>query len=229
MNPTPETLELLKASKVLDAAELAKAGITIAQGLVAYDLEPAAKKLYPLITPLRNTIARVGGGMGTAVHWKAVRGININHLSPGVSEGRRGAVIALATTDNVAPYVTLGHEQCVSFEAEEASLPGTDNRALAGLTALQSLMQSEEMVLLGGNPSLALGVTPTPTLADLGVGKGSLAHGTAFDVYCVALTLEGFLAASVAGGIPTSITRTNADGNTNRYTDADSDGHSDAD
>ena len=47
MNPTAETLELLKSAKVLDAAELAKAGIMIAQGLVAYDLEPAAKNSIP--------------------------------------------------------------------------------------------------------------------------------------------------------------------------------------
>ena len=91
MNPTAETLELLKSAKVLDAAELAKAGIMIAQGLVAYDLEPAAKKLYPLITPLRNTITRIGGGIGTAVHWMSVTGINVARLSPGVSEGKPAA------------------------------------------------------------------------------------------------------------------------------------------
>ena len=110
MNPTAETLELLKSAKVLDAAEMAKAGITIAQGLVAYDLEPAAKKLYPLITPLRNSIARVGGGVGTAVHWLSVTGINVARLSPGVSEGKRGGAVSLNTTSNMAAYKTLGHE-----------------------------------------------------------------------------------------------------------------------
>ena len=219
MNPTAETIELLKSSKVLSAAELAKAGISIAEGLVAYDLEPAAKKLYPLITPLRNTITRVGGGVGTAVHWLSVIGINIGHLSPGVAEGKRGGAVALRTAPQVAAYKTLGHESFVTFEAEEASLPGTDNRALAILTTLQSLMQSEEMVLLGGNGDLALGPTPTPTtpMTDLGVGTGSLARGLVLDVYCVALTLEGFLAASVAGGINVTIERTNADGSIDTY------------
>jgi hypothetical protein len=216
MNPTAETLELLKSAKVLDAAELAKAGIMIAQGLVAYDLEPAAKKLYPLITPLRNSITRVGGGMGTAVHWMSVTGINVNRLSPGVSEGHRGGAVTLATTPNVAAYKTLGHESFVSFEAEEASLPGTDNRALAILTTLQSLMQSEEMVLLGGNGDLALLTTPTPNpLQDVLTG-GALAANTAYTVLCVALTLEGFLASSLAG-IPTAISRTNADGSPENY------------
>ncbi|MGD0826556.1 MAG: hypothetical protein ABSA09_00510 [Desulfobaccales bacterium] len=216
MNPTAETLELLKSAKVLDAAELAKAGIMIAQGLVAYDLEPAAKKIYPLITPLRNTITRIGGGIGTAVHWNSVTGINVARLSPGVSEGHRGGAVSLNTMSNVAAYKVLGHESFVTFEAEEASLPGTDNRALAILTTLQSLMQSEEMVLLGGNGDLALGQTPTPTLADVPTG-GVLAPATAYKVVCVALTLEGFLAASVVNGINLSITRTNADGSTDTY------------
>jgi len=217
MNPTAETIELLKSSKVLSAAELAKAGISIAEGLVAYDLEPAAKKLYPLITPLRNTITRVGGGVGTAVHWLSVIGINIGHLSPGVAEGKRGGAVALRTAPQVAAYKTLGHESFVTFEAEEASLPGTDNRALAILTTLQSLMQSEEMVLLGGNGDLALGPTPTPNpLVEILTG-GTLAAGAAYSVVCVALTLEGFLAASVAGGIPVTIERTNADGTIDTY------------
>ena len=216
MNPTAETLELLKSAKVLDAAEMAKAGITIAQGLVAYDLEPAAKKLYPLITPLRNSITRVGGGVGTAVHWLSVTGINVARLSPGVSEGKRGGAVSLNTTSNMAAYKTLGHESFVTFEAEEASLPGTDNRALAILTTLQSLMQSEELVLLGGNGDLALGPTPTPTLADQLTG-GALAANTAFAVVCVALTLEGYLAASLPGGIQLNITRNNADGSTDTY------------
>ncbi|MGD0828199.1 MAG: hypothetical protein ABSA09_08970 [Desulfobaccales bacterium] len=217
MNPTAETLELLKSAKVLDAAELAKQGIMIAQGLVAYDLEPAAKKLYPLITPLRNSITRVGGGVGTAVHWMSVTGININHLSPGVSEGHRGGSVALSTMPNVAAYKTLGHESFVTFEAEEASLPGTDNRALAILTTLQSLMQSEEMVLLGGNCDLALLQTPTPNpLQDVLTG-GVFLPNTSYTVICVALTLEGFLASSVATAIPQAIPRLDADGYTDTY------------
>ena len=216
MNPTTETLELLKSAKVLDAAELAKAGITTAQGLVAYDLEPAAKKLYPLITPLRNSISRAGGGVGTAVHWLSVTGINVARLSPGVSEGHRGGTVSLSTTSNMAAYKTLGHESFETFEAEESGLPGTDNRALAILTTLQSLMQSEEMVLLGGNSDLALGTTSIPTLADQLTG-GALPANTALAVVCVALTLEGFLAASVSGGIQLNIARANADGSTDTY------------
>jgi hypothetical protein len=216
MNPTQETMELLKAVKKIDAGALAKAGITLATGLVAYDLEPAAQRYYPRITPLRNSIPRVGGGLGSAVNYKQITAINTGHLSPGVSEGKRAGVIALTEVDKVAAYKTLGQENSVSFEAEEASLPGTDNRALSALTLLDALMTGEEVVLLGGNNSLALGPTPTPTLVDVGTGGNFLA-GALYHVYCAALTLEGFLAASVAGGIPAAISRANADGTTDSY------------
>jgi hypothetical protein len=72
------------------------------------------------------------------------------------------------------------------------------------------------MVLLGGNSDLALGTTSIPTLADQLTG-GALPANTAFAVVCVALTLEGFLAASVSGGIQLNIARANADGSTDTY------------
>ncbi len=49
---TQETLELMKAS-------LAK-NVTLSSGLTAYDLMAPAKNLYPIITPLRNSLPRVG-------------------------------------------------------------------------------------------------------------------------------------------------------------------------
>jgi hypothetical protein len=216
MNPTQQTLELLKTINdmgglgKLDAGEMLKAGFTISTGLVAYDLEPVAQRMYPVITPLRNSIARVGGGVGTGVHYLQVTGIQPQ--SPGVAEGHRAGVMGVTAVPKSAAWATLGNENVVSFEAEESSLPGTDNRALAALTMLDGLMIQEEMVLLGGNNSLALTTTPTPTpVLDLGVGTGTLNAGAVIDVYCVALTLEGFLNSSLAG-IPTAITRTNADG-----------------
>ena len=221
MNPTQQTLELLKVINdmgglgKLDANEMLKAGFTISTGLVAYDLEPVAQRMYPVITPLRNTIARVGGGVGTGVHYLQVTGIKPQ--SPGVAEGHRAGVMGVTVVPKAAAWATLGNENVVSFEAEESSLPGTDNRALAALTMLDGLMISEEMILLGGNNSLALTTTPTPAnLTDLGTGKGTLVHGTVLDIYCVALTLEGFLNSSLAG-IPTAIQRYNADGVQDNY------------
>jgi hypothetical protein len=220
MNPTQQTLELLKVIDGmgglgrLDAGELAKAGINIATGLVAYDLEPVAQRMYPKITPLRNSIPRVGGGVGTGVHYKQVTGITPTSL--GVAEGHRGGVMDTTVVEKSAAWGTLGQENAVSFEADESSLPGTDNRALAALTLLDALMVGEEAVLLGGNASLALGTTPTPTLADVATG-GALVFNTTYKVFCVALTLEAYLAATIAGGVPAAVTRTNADGVTDAY------------
>src|ERR1039458_5630126 len=85
---TQETLELLKKS-----GGLSKAGITTSTGLVFYSLEPQAKLLYPVLTPFRNIIPRVGTpqGSGTAEHWKTITGINSTNIYAGVSEGQRNA------------------------------------------------------------------------------------------------------------------------------------------
>lgn len=222
MNTTQQTLELLKVIGdrgglgQLDAGELAKAGITIATGLVAYDLEPVAQRMYPKITPLRNSIPRVGGGVGSGVHYKQITGIVPTSL--GVAEGHRGGVMTTTAVDKSAAWATLGQENPVSFEAQESSLPGTDNRMLAALTLLDALMIGEEAVLLGGNASLALNQTPTPTLLDVAPASGqSFKAKTKYTVNCVALTLEGYISASLANGIQTAVTRTNADGITDTH------------
>jgi hypothetical protein len=54
-----------------------------------------------------------------------------------------------------------------------------------------------------------LGTTPLPTLAFLPTG-GTLAAQT-WSVICAALTLDGLMNGSIAGGVQGQITRTNAD------------------
>lgn len=185
-------------------------------GLAAYDLEAPAKLLYPVLTPLRNEIPRVGGGMGTAVNWRAITGINTSQIEAGVSEGRRGAVIQHTTADFTAAYRGLGLEDSVTFEADYAGQGFDDVRARAVQGTLQALMIQEEKIILGGNTSMALGITPTPTLAASASG-GTLATNT-YSVICVALTLNGYQTASVsATGVRGQVTRTNADGTTDTY------------
>ena len=65
-------------------------------------------------------------------------------------------------------------------------------------------------VILGGNSSLALGVTPTPSNATVTTG-GTIPAAT-YNVICVALTLAAFREATIAGGVPVTGNRTNADG-----------------
>lgn len=184
-------------------------------GLTFYDLEAGAKLLYPVLTPLRNEIPRVSGRGGIQANWRAVTGINTTGIQVGVSGGNRGAVMAVSTQDYVAAYKGIGIEDNVDFEAQYAGQNFEDIRALAAKVGLEALMLGEEALLLGGNGTLALGITPTPSLSQSLTG-GSLSDGT-YHVACVALTLAGYVSASIVGGIPTSITRTNADGSTDTY------------
>jgi len=83
---TQETLGLMKDS-------LSKA-VTLATGLTAYDLQAPAKNLYPIITPLRNALPRVGRiNPGDAARWRTISAIaGSGYESMGwVPEGQRTA------------------------------------------------------------------------------------------------------------------------------------------
>lgn len=216
---TQELFELVKAAQ---AAPLPDAIVkaftqpgTPTTGLNAYDLAGPAKTLYPLITPLRNIIPRVGGGIGTATNWRAITGINTAQLQGGVSDGNRGGVLTTTTVSKLAAYRGLGFEDYATFEADMASEGFDDVRARAVQGLLRSLMIYEEQVDLGGNTSIAMGTTPTPTTATATTG-GTIAAGT-YNVACIALTLQGFLTASSTGLVVGPVNRTNADGSADAY------------
>jgi len=211
---TKETLELLKASLSKADTELAKAwtqSASAVSGITAYDLEAPSKKLYPVITPLRNMIPRVPAKGGIQANWRAVTGINTGNTSLYVSQGNRGAVMATTTADYTAAYKGLGLEDNVTFEADYAAEGFEDVKALAVEGLLRAVMIGEEKVILGGNTSLALGTTPTPSLTTANTG-GALIGGQNYGVGCMALTFEGYLGASLTNGIVQSTVRTNADG-----------------
>lgn len=214
--PTNETLAALKQAMLRPNEALAKS-ITQASGLVAYDLQVGTVKLYPTLTPLRNSIPRVAGNGGTATNWKAVTGVNTGALATGLSEGNRGGVVTTATQSFTAAYKGLGLEDYVTFEADYAATGFDDVRSLAVDGLLRALMIGEERVLLGGNSSLALGTTPTPSPVSDAATGGTLAANTAYSVVCVALGLDGYLNTTLASGITASVSRTNADGSVDTY------------
>lgn len=209
---TQQTIELLKAMQPTQLAEDIAKSFSQSTGLVAYDLQPAAKTLYPVLTPLRNMIPRVGGAGGTATNWKAITAINTANLRPGVSEGNRGGVIADAVSDLTAAYKGLGLENFVTYEADYAASGFDDARARASQSLLNAVMIQEEQVILGGNNSVALGTTPTPS-ATASTSGGTLAAAT-YKVHAVALTHAAWKYSSVSGGLTLTATRTNADGST---------------
>lgn len=225
---TQETLELVKtAHKTPVADELAKAFTqpgSATTGLATYDLEAPAKTLYPVLTPLRNRIARIVGGRGVQANWRAITGVNTGKMFGGVAEGQRSGAIAHTTADYLAAFRGVGLEDYVTFEAEMAAIGFDDAKARAVEGLLRATMIQEEFIDLGGNSSVALGTTPTPTLADVTTG-GTLLANTTYNVRCVALTLTGYqqvagyangmvndAVAIASAAIARTFTRTNMDG-----------------
>lgn len=208
---TLETLEMIKSAQQEPIAK----NWTQSSGLVNYDLERPAKLLYPVITPLRNMIPRLKGNGGTATNWNAITGVNINNVAAGVSEGNRGGLINSTVTSYLATYKGIGLEDYVTFEADYAGEGYDDVRARAVEGLLRATMIAEEKLIIGGNTSVALGTTPTPTLTASTSG-GTLATAT-YSVICVALTADGYYRSTVSGGVAGSITRTNADASSDTF------------
>lgn len=188
------SLELVRRA-LSSGGSLAKAGwvapTSATSGINYYDLEVPVKQLFPIITPLRDRIPRAKATGGIQANWRAITGINSGHQSPGVSEGNRNAVVSHTTADYFAAFRELGEEDNVTWKAEYSAEGFADIKALTVDNLLRLTMVSEELCDLGGNTSLALGTTPTPTLATTSSTGGTLGTHT-YSVICVALTLDGY-------------------------------------
>jgi hypothetical protein len=188
--------------------------ISTGTGLVAFDLQAPAKNLYPVATPIRNRLPRVGGGVGTATNWRQVNAIIGSGFDAigWVPEGQRSAQMSYNTSNKAASYVTIGEEDAATFEAISAGRTFEDIQATMTMRLLQKAMLKEEMAILGGNASLALG---TPTAATLSAaGTGATLPALTYSVIVAALTLEGFRNSSLANGVAVQKTITGADGKT---------------
>lgn len=184
--------------------------ITQATGLVWFDLQAPSKNLFPVITPLRNKIARVDGDGGTATNWKAVTAINTGSLRSFVPEGKRNGAVVTSAVPKAASYKSSGLEDTVTFEAELAAKNLEDIRATTAQRLLWAVMIEEELNIVGANNSIALGTPTAPTVAPEATG-GSIGAGT-YNVIVVALTLHGYLASSVSGGVVGQVSVTPVDG-----------------
>ncbi len=211
-NTTAETLALVKEALASGAPPTLAKSITTATGLVAYDLQPSAKNLYPAATPIRNVLPRVGGGTGTATNWRQVNAI----IGSGwdamgwVPEGQRSGRMSYSTATRSASYATLGEEDSVTFEAVSAAQGFEDVQATATMRLLQKMMLKEENAFLGGNGTLQLGTPATPTLS--ASGTGATLPAATYSVIVVALTYEGYRNSSLSGGVATTKSITGADG-----------------
>jgi hypothetical protein len=216
MDTTTETLGMLKG--VYGDKTLVKAGntVTTAAGLVNYDLQAPAKNLYPIITIIAKKIPRVSGRGGTATNWKQVNSITGSGFDAmgWVPEGQRAGVMSLNVTNQSAPYATIGEEGALTFEARSAAEHFEDERSRTSIRVLQKAMRKEEMAILGGNRTLALGTPAAATLKAATLAGATLPAAT-YSVIVVQLTFEGLKNSSVsASGVATQMTVTGQDGNT---------------
>ncbi|HKT10641.1 MAG TPA: hypothetical protein VJW77_02325 [Terriglobia bacterium] len=196
-------------------------GISTATGLLWYNLEPLARRLYPVWFPLLNSVPRKKTDRpGNAIHWKAITNVSIG--DPGTSEGNRNALMTFTEKDYLATYKYLGGESSVTFPAQYGSQGFDDAIGIANVNRLFGLMNQEERVLLFGNSGTAtgdngfqLGTASAPTISTTTGGTITQAD---FTVYIVALTGWGTSANPITvgsgKGLLTSATRTNADGST---------------
>jgi hypothetical protein len=210
MNPTQDTLALVKGALTMPDDQIAKT-ISTATGLVAYDLQAPAKNLYPFVTPLRNAVPRVGGGTGTATNWRQVSAlIGSGFDAMGwVPEGQRSGQMSYTTATKSASYVTIGEEDAATYEAISAGRYFEDIQARMTFRLLQKMMLKEEMAILAGNATLQLGTPATPSLS--ASGSGATLPAATYSVIVVALTLEGYQNSSLSGGVATTMTITGAD------------------
>lgn len=211
-------------------AAMIKAGLTSSIGYNFYDLRGPAYLIYPVNTPIRNSLARVGrvnDGYGTAAHWIATRNFGTQYV--GVLEGQRNALATPDENPYVATYKEIGVERGVTFTAEFAGEGYTDNVADEHIRGLHELWLGEEGMMLGGNSGTAtgnngfvLGTANTPVAA-LVTATGNIPNATTVSCRVVELTLLGYpnnaqygyqAAPTVAAGLTPSFTRTNYDGST---------------
>ena len=229
MSTTQETLDLLKVAQSTpdDILKTFVQPGTATTGLQAYNLEAPSKKLYPILTPLRNSIPRIGGGFAIQANWKTITNINTTNTRAGVQEGQRGGLINYQLNEKFAAFRGYGIENNVTFEANYAAKNFEDVKALAVQQSLEALMVQEERLILGGNTSVSLATPTAPTVT--AAAGGNLAGGT-YEVKVVALTLQAWLdTVGVNNGsigqyfdaatavVPGLITRTNADGTTTTF------------
>ena len=211
-NPSEDIARHVLASAGMDP-RLEKS-ISTATGLIAYDLQAPAKNLYPVVTPIRNAIPRVGGGVGTATNWRQVNAIYGSGFdnTGWVPEGQRAGQMSYSTSNKAASFATLGEEDQATFEAINAGRTFEDIQATMSMRLLQKTMLKEETAILGGNATLQLGTPAAPTLS--ATGATATLPAATYSVISVALTFEGVRNSNLVTGVAVSKTITGADGKT---------------
>lgn len=199
-----------------------KATISTGTNIVAYDLEPLLKQVYPVLSPFRNTKLPRRNSVkgGTFFTAKLLTNIASAQGGIGVLEGKRGRDVAVTESDLAVYYRTVGQDASTTFEGEDAAEGFDDARAIAAITLLNANLIQEELLTLfgnggnisrlGGSQQTALGTPTAPTLT--GANTGGTITAATYLCYCVALTYFGLQNSTIAGGVATTYSVTTNDG-----------------
>lgn len=185
----------------------------ISTGLVPYDLEGPSKKIFPVLTPLRNSIARVKG-QGTSRRFKRIKAISgsgtgVGLLNPGIADNstatfggltlQRPPKISYSGDEKNLPYVQMGVSDSVLWSAEFAGLGYEDMRQLSQSSMLYASMLADENVLAFGrgtqsgySGTLSAPAAATVTARTAGTGEtGNTGNIANYYVYITATTPFG--------------------------------------
>lgn len=176
----------------------------VALGLVPYNLEPGAKLLQPVLTPVRNFIPR-RKGYGKATEFKAITNYNSARTSSWASEGTSGGLVDVTAVDVLMPYKIQALKSRITFESQYQSAGQVDMKALAVANLLRSFMIQEEDNLLFGNPTTGLsgassgGTGGTAPSSGVTIGGSLAAPATLTSTTCAIATTGGSIGAFGAG------------------------------
>ncbi|AFK87712.1 hypothetical protein Tsac_2859 [Thermoanaerobacterium phage THSA-485A] len=149
-----ETLDVLKGifsdGSGVVTPDIAKT-LNVASGLQMYNLEPAAKVLTPIFSPIRNKLPRVPGH-GKAIEFKAITEVDTTGQSAVAIEGTLANAVTTGIADVTIAYRPFGlSSDPVTYEAEWAAEGfATKPRELAIANLLKATMRAEEKLILFG-------------------------------------------------------------------------------
>ena len=186
-----------------------KSSLSVGSNLTWYDLREPSLHLVPWLSPIRNSIPRVQRtDPSDAARWKTIFASSLTTggllADPWINEGARAPLFSFSAVTNTLPYISIGNDGSVTYEAQAAARGLEDAESTARFFCLEQLMVKEEDAILGGNKSLKLGTANTPTIADGGAATGGSITGATYSVIVVGLTYGGY---RNNGTAPTSITQ----------------------
>jgi hypothetical protein len=175
--------------------------ITMASGLVGYELETPAKVIVPVVTPLVNMLPRRRGNGTDIVHWKAITSFDTSRNWGVLADGGTPSQVTYAVASLQNTMQAIGLMNAVSFQAQwRGRALESDVRARRIAELLYQLKMTEERWLLGASTYLL--VPPAPVLATATSG-GTVAAGT-YWVKVTAKNAQGETTASPATKIVTT-------------------------